>query len=121
MQINALFQLASMVRDNSPELTKANKFLMIADLFHYLLTKRIACEYTLATTSQLYDLEEKAFGYKHLTAGQAAKIASLSNAKQLVLTHLSARYKDSKNIEEEAQQIFPNTKVAYDFMKVKLS
>ncbi|MHA1129238.1 MAG: rhamnulokinase [Candidatus Helarchaeota archaeon] len=59
MQINTLFQLASMVRDNSPVLKKADKFLMIADYFHYLLTKRVACEYTLATTSQLYDLEEQ--------------------------------------------------------------
>lgn len=59
MQINALFQLASMVRDHSPLLTVANHFLMIADFFHYLLTKRIASEYTLATTSQLYDLDEK--------------------------------------------------------------
>ncbi len=58
MQINTLFQLYSMVRDNSPLLKIADKFLMIADLFHYFLTKRIACEYTLATTSQLYDLVE---------------------------------------------------------------
>ena len=59
MQINALFQLASMVRDKSPDLNIADKFLMIADLFHYLLTKQIACEYTLATTSQLYDLKDR--------------------------------------------------------------
>ncbi len=58
MPINSLFQLFSMVRDDAPALKIANKFLMIADFFHYLLTRRIACEYTLATTSQLYDLKE---------------------------------------------------------------
>lgn len=57
MQINSLFQLISMVRDKAPSLKFANSILFIADFFHYLLTKRIACEYTLATTSQLYDLE----------------------------------------------------------------
>ena len=59
MQFNTIFQLASMVRDKSPDLDSADKYLMIADLFHYLLTKRIACEYTLATTSQLYDLKDR--------------------------------------------------------------
>ncbi len=57
MQINSLFQLISMVRDKSPSLKYAHKIVFIADFFHYLLTKRIASEYTLATTSQLYDLE----------------------------------------------------------------
>jgi len=57
MQINSLFQLISMVRDKVPSLKFANSIVFIADFFHYLLSKRIACEYTLATTSQLYDLE----------------------------------------------------------------
>jgi len=55
MQINSLFQLFSMVRDKDPDLNAAHTFLHIGDLFNYLLTKKIACEYTLATTSQLYD------------------------------------------------------------------
>ena len=65
------------------------------------------------------DLEEKAYGHKHLTAKQAAQIASMSNVKKLVLTHLSARYKDSKDIDEEAKSVFNNVIVAHDFMKVK--
>lgn len=63
MQINSLFQLFSMVRDKSPSLKQTKKILFIADFFHYLLTKRIACEYTLATTSQLYDLETSTWSY----------------------------------------------------------
>ncbi|NVM52718.1 MAG: rhamnulokinase [Candidatus Helarchaeota archaeon] len=63
MQINSLFQLFSMVRDGDPDLKMARTFLHIADFFHYLLTKRVACEYTLATTSQLYDLEEQNWSF----------------------------------------------------------
>ena len=43
-----------------------------------------------------------------------------SNSKKLVLTHLSARYKDTKDLEDDAKDCFDNTVVAYDFMKVNL-
>jgi len=75
----------------------------------------LICEATYTS-----DLEEKAQEYKHLTSTQAAQIASMSNAKKLILTHLSARYKDLKEIEDDAKTIFKEVKVAYDFMKVKL-
>ncbi len=75
----------------------------------------LICEATYTS-----DLEEKAQEYKHLTSTQAAQIASMSNAKKLILTHISARYKSSKEMEDDAKSIFPNVKVAYDFMKVKL-
>ena len=45
----------------------------------------------------------------HSTAKQAAKIAQLVNAKQLILGHFSARYPDVKLYEEEAKEIFSNT------------
>lgn len=103
-------------------IVKGKKITMIADTAEcknsYELAKNsdlLICEATYAN-----DLEEKAFGYKHLTAVQAAKIASMSNTKKLVLNHLSARYKDSKDLEEEAKTIFKESKVAYDFMKVKV-
>lgn len=56
----------------------------------------------------------------HAGVKQAAKTARDANVKQLILTHISRRYTDPKELEEEAKKIFPNTKVAYDFMKVKL-
>ena len=62
--------------------------------------------------------EEESKG--HANVRQAAKIAKDANVKQLILTHISRRYKDPKELEDEARKIFPNTKVAYDFMKVKL-
>jgi len=65
-------------------------------------------------------LEEKALEYKHMTAKQAALIASQSNVKELILTHFSARYKDTTEIEEDAKDVFQNVRCAYDFMKTKL-
>jgi len=64
--------------------------------------------------------QNKAKNYKHLTAKQAAKIAKESNSKQLILTHISSRYKNEKRILAEAKTIFKNTKVARDFLEVKL-
>ncbi len=55
MPINSSTQLFSMVKSKSPQLTIINKVLMIADYFNFLLSGKIGSEYTLATTSQLYN------------------------------------------------------------------
>lgn len=53
---NTLFQLLSL-RENRPELLdRADKLLFMPDLFNYLLTGNMAAEYSIATTSQLVDL-----------------------------------------------------------------
>ena len=64
--------------------------------------------------------EEKALMYKHLTAKQAALIASNANAKKLILNHFSQRYKTTDEIIEEARTIFPNVVAAKDLMVVGL-
>ncbi|MHA1378230.1 MAG: rhamnulokinase [Candidatus Helarchaeota archaeon] len=64
IQINSLVQLYSMVLSKSPSLKIANNFLMMADFFNYLFTKRIVSEYTLASTSMIYDLREKTWSKK---------------------------------------------------------
>jgi len=56
----------------------------------------------------------------HADVKQAAKIAKKANVKQLILTHISRRYTDPKELEQQAKKVFTNTKIAYDFMKVKL-
>ncbi len=56
-----------------------------------------------------------AYNHYHLTAKQAATIAKKANAKQLVLTHFSARYPTLKETEQEAKEVFPNTHIAEDF------
>lgn len=55
MPINTLYQLASLVAARDPALEQARTFLMIPDLLHYWLTGTAACEFTNATTTQLYD------------------------------------------------------------------
>ncbi|MEM5829143.1 MAG: ribonuclease Z [Candidatus Aenigmatarchaeota archaeon] len=64
-------------------------------------------------------LEEEE-GKAHADVKQASRIAKEANVKQLILTHISRRYTDAKQLEEEAKKIFPNTRVAFDFMQVKL-
>ena len=65
-----------------------------------------------------HDDVKKARQYNHLTAKQAALIASESGAKKLILTHPSSRYKKVSVLTEEALQYFPDVTFAEDFMKV---
>ena len=50
----------------------------------------------------------------HSTASDAAKIASLAEAKKLVIGHFSTRYRDRKMFLEEAKNIFENTFLGND-------
>ena len=65
-------------------------------------------------------LEEDVGGAAHADVKEAAKLAKKAKVKQLILTHISRRYTDLKELEDEARKVFKNSKVAYDFMKVKL-
>lgn len=55
--------------------------------------------------------------YYHSTNIQAAKIARKANVKKLLLTHISARYtgKLEHQLEKDAREVFPNSKVVRDF------
>jgi ribonuclease Z len=66
------------------------------------------------------DLEKLAKQTKHSTAEQAALIAKESNAKQLLLGHYSARYTDLNVLLDEAKEVFENTLLASDGMKISL-
>lgn len=55
IQLNGLYQIASLVRDGSPLLDHADTMLTIADLFNYWLTGSKTCEFTEVTTTQLYN------------------------------------------------------------------
>lgn len=56
----------------------------------------------------------------HSTASQAAKIATLAGAEQLVLGHFSKSYHDEQRHLSEAREIFPNTLIAHEGMVLPL-
>ncbi|MEM2393667.1 MAG: ribonuclease Z [Candidatus Bathyarchaeia archaeon] len=64
------------------------------------------------------ELAERAMEDGHSTPSQAAEIAKRAKAKRLVLTHISARYKDASVLLNQARKIFKNTIVAEDFLRI---
>lgn len=68
----------------------------------------------LCESTYLDEEKDLAQRHYHLTAKQAATIAKEANAKQLILTHFSARYLNLSLFTAEACPIFPNTYVAED-------
>lgn len=63
MNINTLFQLCS---DNN--LSKAKSILFMPDLFSFLLCGNKVCEHTIASTSQMLDLNNKVWSKEVLNA-----------------------------------------------------
>ncbi len=61
-------------------------------------------------------LEEQANEYGHSSARQAAEIASRCGAGVLFLTHISPRYGDPQAMEAEARALFPESRLAHDFL-----
>jgi rhamnulokinase len=55
MPINTLYQLLAMQAQNSPILEAAESFLMMPDVFHWLLSGVKGNEYSDATTTQFFD------------------------------------------------------------------
>ncbi len=66
------------------------------------------------------DIEaEMARQFGHLTAAQAARLAAETEVRDLWLTHISRRYRESE-VWAEAQAIFPSVQVARDFDRLKV-
>lgn len=55
MNLNTIFQLSASVRDDEEALKKADKLLFIPNALTYLLCGSVAAEYSIATTSQLFN------------------------------------------------------------------
>jgi len=66
------------------------------------------------------ELTERAMEDGHSTPSMAAETAKKAGVKRLVLTHISARYKDAGLLLEQARKIFVNTELAEDFLRLEL-
>ena len=108
--------------DETTYIVKGKRIGIIADTSPCNNCYKIAKDTDLLICESTYEstLEAKGEEYCHMTAKQAAEIANKSNAKKLILTHFSARYTDVKHVEDDAKQIFDNSKAAWDLMKVDI-
>lgn len=103
-------------------IVKGKKVTIILDTLLCDSCYKLAQDADLLICESAYssNLEAKALEYKHMTAKQAALVASQSNVKKLILTHFSTRYKNTQEIEEDARTFFDDVVCAEDFMKIKL-
>ena len=97
---------------------KGKKITIIADTVPCKNAVKLAEDADLLICEATYDskFEEKGEAYGHMTGRQAGLIANQANAKKLVLTHFSARYKTTHEVEEDAKGVFNNSIAAKDFM-----
>ncbi|TAF55169.1 MAG: ribonuclease Z, partial [Sphingobacteriia bacterium] len=65
-------------------------------------------------TTYLADQSERAAARFHTTTHQAAEIAALAGAGQLVIGHFSSKYESLDAFLTEAQSIFPRTALAVE-------
>lgn len=65
-------------------------------------------------------MKERAMEDGHSTPSMAAETAKKAGVKRLILTHISARYKNADKLLQQAKQIFDNTELAEDFLELEL-
>jgi ribonuclease Z len=108
--------------DEATTLIKGKKLSYVADTMpcNGAVTLSKDADLMISESTLATKVEGKAEEYKHMTSRQAGMLANQANAKKLVLTHFSQRYKDTKELEEEAKDVFANVVAAYDFMKIKV-
>ena len=66
------------------------------------------------------ELAELAGQRLHLTAGQAGRLARQAGVRQLLLTHISARYREPELLVQQASVEFENCLMAADGMRIEL-
>lgn len=68
MELNTLFQLISLQKNRPWMLERADKMLFMPDLFAYMLTGKMCAEYSIASTSQIIDLQTGSWSKELLDA-----------------------------------------------------
>lgn len=108
--------------DDVSEVIKGKKIGIISDTVPCKGCDALAKDADILISEATYSskLKEKGDEYGHMTARDAALIASRNNSKKLILTHFSARYKKTSELYDDAAEIFDNVVCAEDFMQVGL-
>jgi len=106
--------------EEATTLIKGRKITFITDTIMTETCFTLAANADILIIDSTYTskLKDKAAEHGHLTALEAAQIASRAGVKKLILTHFSARYKNTLELEEEARTVFDNVVCAEDFMRV---
>ena len=68
MSINSVFQLAASVRDNDKQLQIADKLLFTPNALSYLFCGNVSAEYSIATTSQIFNPKTKTWAWDIINA-----------------------------------------------------
>ena len=100
----------------SGHLARGRRLVHIGDVGRTddLVTPTQDVDLLVMESTYLDEEAEMAQRFAHMTARGAAELAVRAGVKNLVLTHLSRRYRE-RDVLAEAQAIFPNVQVARDF------
>ena len=106
---------------------KGESFVYCTDTVFSESAVKLSQNTDLLVHESTFSEEDESMAYEklHSTTIMAAKTALLSNAKKLIITHLSPRYNNKNAITpsdllKEAQKVFPNTQLAKDFLTAEI-
>ena len=100
------------------KLKKGKKITFILDTEYFKGLEKFAKESDILVIESTLLEKDKKEG--HLTAKLAGKIAKNSKVKELILTHFSQRYRNTKEIEKEVKKEFKKVKISKDLMEIKV-
>ncbi|WP_392564519.1 ribonuclease Z [Orbus wheelerorum] len=111
-------------KDYWGEVKKGRKLAILGDTTPCDAAVKLALDVDILVheATQKHDLQYKANDRGHSTTRQAAEIARKSQAKKLIVTHISPRYQlaDNQSIIDECRQVFVNTEIATDFFQIPI-
>jgi len=108
--------------DKATYVIKGSKITIISDTVPCMGADRLAKGSDILICESTYgaELKNKGLEYGHMTSEQAAELAKRNGVRKLILTHFSARYKSTQELEKDAKKIFDNVMCSKDFMKMEL-
>ena len=97
---------------------QARSYAYLSDTAYSAKAAKLVHGVDLLYHETTYSTKERIFakGRGHSTTQEAAKAATLAEAKRLIIGHFSSRYKNHDTLIEECRTIFPNTDIAEEGM-----